>query len=77
MKKSANGFPLRANADGTFDSICPRCFQTAVRHSGQGEIEKEEKLHLCREPDLIFASEANKARHEQVSKSSIIRTGIF
>lgn len=39
-------FPHRLNADGTFDSICPKCFHTVA--TGRPEaIALIEKQHSC------------------------------
>jgi hypothetical protein len=61
MEKSANGFPQRRNADGSFDSICPRCFITVARHMARPEIETEEQNHICSEINLDIARVAREA----------------
>jgi hypothetical protein len=61
MEKSSNGFPLKRNADDTFSSICPKCFQTVARDSTRHEVEAAERFHSCSEPDLISASLAKEA----------------
>jgi hypothetical protein len=61
MEKSANGFPQRHNADGSYDSICPRCFLTVARHMTRLEIEIEERNHVCTEMDLNIARVARDA----------------
>ena len=52
MEISANGFPRRLHADGSFSSICPRCFHTVARHKTKSELDTEEKHHVCLRPDL-------------------------
>jgi hypothetical protein len=61
MEKSANGFPLKRNADDTFSSICPKCFQTVARDTTRNEVEAAERFHSCSESDLISASLAKEA----------------
>ena len=41
-------FPHRYNYDGTWDSICPRCFQTIARARDEGELERAELIHDCK-----------------------------
>jgi hypothetical protein len=52
MERSANGFPLRPNTDGTYDSICPQCFLTVATRKTRGEVVRLEKLHHCGEAEL-------------------------
>ena len=37
----------RENADGTFDSICLRCFQTIVSANSELELGESESKHSC------------------------------
>ena len=37
----------RENADGTFDSICLRCFQTIVSANSEMELVDSERVHSC------------------------------
>jgi len=37
----------RENADGTFDSICLRCFQTIVSANSEMELVESERKHSC------------------------------
>ncbi|HEX4577713.1 MAG TPA: hypothetical protein VH117_10200 [Edaphobacter sp.] len=52
MEISAHGFPRRLHVDGSFNSICPRCFRTVARRKNRRELDTEEKRHICLEPDL-------------------------
>jgi hypothetical protein len=58
MIKSANGFPLRVNHDGTRDSICPRCFRTVAKAASTDEIDRVEKLHKCLQQDMEIVRQA-------------------
>jgi hypothetical protein len=40
-------WPHRLNKDGTYDSICPTCFQTVARTLTEAELAKAEELHDC------------------------------
>jgi hypothetical protein len=40
-------FPRRANADGTKDSICPRCFMTVAIATVEADLDLMEALHIC------------------------------
>jgi hypothetical protein len=37
----------RENADGTFDSICLRCFQTIISANSELELVESERMHSC------------------------------
>jgi hypothetical protein len=58
MQTSSNGFPLKLNSDGTYDSICPRCFLTVARQMAQAEIVREERKHVCTKASLKAAKRA-------------------
>ncbi len=45
-------FPHRRNHDGTFDSICSRCFATVATEGSEAELEKAEESHVCTGLDL-------------------------
>jgi hypothetical protein len=40
-------FAHSGNEDGTFDSICPRCFQTLVRRARESDLQRAESSHVC------------------------------
>jgi hypothetical protein len=40
-------WPRRLNPDGTYDSICPTCFQTVARCKNEAELARAENLHVC------------------------------
>jgi hypothetical protein len=40
-------FPHRRNRDGSFDSICPRCFHTVATRKEESELAKDEHRHIC------------------------------
>jgi len=46
---SANGFPHRLNADGTYDAICPRCFRTVATCKIEADLDLEERSHRCQD----------------------------
>ena len=46
-------FPHRENRDGTWDSICPRCFRTVATATDPLKLEAEEIAHDC-DPDEIY-----------------------
>lgn len=39
--------PHRHNRDGTFDSICSRCFATIATEGSGVELKKAEDVHIC------------------------------
>jgi hypothetical protein len=46
-------FPHRKNANGTHDSICPRCFATIATEQDQNDLLAQEAGHVCRDEDLL------------------------
>jgi hypothetical protein len=40
-------WPHRLNPDGTYDSICPTCFQTVARSRNEAELSAAEDDHVC------------------------------
>lgn len=45
-------FAHRHNLDGTFDSICTRCFQTVGNARDEAKLERAEERHVC-DPHLV------------------------
>jgi hypothetical protein len=37
----------RRNQDGTYDSICPTCFQFVAKSLSEAELVKTERFHNC------------------------------
>jgi len=60
--QTAAYFPHRRNRDGSFDSICLKCFATVASHKTEKELEAEDKGHVC-------ISSALSKRGNQVSLS--------
>ena len=42
-----NHFPHRRNPDGSFDSICPRCYSTVSTRQNEMELAEDEMSHDC------------------------------
>jgi hypothetical protein len=57
-------FPHRRNHDGTFDSICFRCFATVAKEKNEVELKKSEEAHECSGPALavVFHSKELSAQ---------------
>lgn len=47
MVDQSEGFTHRQNADGTFDSICHRCFRTVATVNSEDSLHAEELSHRC------------------------------
>jgi hypothetical protein len=45
--QTASFFPHRRNRDGSFDSICLKCFATIASHMTQEELDELDKNHTC------------------------------
>lgn len=50
----SNAHPHRTNPDGTFDSICPICFNTVGTSKKESDLEALEAQHVC---DAVRAQE--------------------
>jgi hypothetical protein len=40
-------FSHRHNRDGSYDSICVRCFRTVTNHRTEAELARDEFRHVC------------------------------
>jgi hypothetical protein len=40
-------FPHRRNKDGSFNSICLKCFATVASHMTEEELKDQDKNHVC------------------------------
>jgi hypothetical protein len=50
-------FAHRPNKDGSFDSVCRRCYMTAARSDKEAKLESQELLHHCNQ-DMLAMREA-------------------
>jgi hypothetical protein len=46
-------FPHRHNSDGSYDSICTRCFATVATAQNESELAFHESAHVC-EPVTLY-----------------------
>jgi len=54
-------FPHRHNVDGTYDSICVRCFVTIAHVSIEAELTEFEASHTCDPIHLYRVSQSYSA----------------
>ena len=47
-------FPHRRNPDGSFDSICPKCFRTVATRRNEADLAQPERDHICEDEALDF-----------------------
>lgn len=40
-------FPHRRNPDGSFDSICLKCFRTVATQRNEADLAQAERDHVC------------------------------
>jgi len=45
--KAKNGFAHRANKDGSFDSICLKCYATVGTAYDESDLDAMEAVHHC------------------------------
>jgi hypothetical protein len=67
--KTSVFYPHRANKDGTFDSICLRCFATVARTREEAELVAYDASHVC---DYSMLSTKMVIR-ERASKSGMVK----
>jgi hypothetical protein len=48
-------FHHRHNPDGSFDSICPRCYRTVSSGLAEANLARDESRHTCSPADLDHA----------------------
>lgn len=66
-------FPRRENAEGSFDSICPRCYRTAATGRRASELEELERIHVCAAEDLLKLVMAVAAEPEDAGRGAFSR----
>jgi hypothetical protein len=47
MASTFRTFPHRHNRDGSFDSLCLKCFATVANTPTEGELKAHDKIHAC------------------------------
>ncbi len=47
MASMLHTFPRRLNRDGSFDSICLKCFATVATTATEAELKAHDKTHTC------------------------------
>jgi hypothetical protein len=53
MSSEREQFPHRQNSNGTYDSICPKCFRTIDTRYVECDLAAEERVHICGQDDLL------------------------
>lgn len=57
-------YPHRQNLDGSFDSICPRCFAIVATAKQVTELRSRDKKHIC---DESFLAERGVFSHRSAA----------
>jgi hypothetical protein len=47
METPIDSFHYRHNPDGSWDSICLHCYQTAAQARSEAELTEAQKQHVC------------------------------
>ena len=68
ISSTALGYAHRKNNDGTFDSICRRCFLTIASETSEPKLTDHEEVHQCE----ALAQEKIAASLRTLKKSSVI-----
>ena len=51
MLAETTKYPHRRNLDGTWDSICKKCYQTIANCDTENELDQFERVHVCNQPN--------------------------
>jgi hypothetical protein len=62
MRVERTRFPHRQNRDGSYDSICPRCYRTISNRKTEAELAKDEFRHICDDWHLDHAHLTERSR---------------
>jgi hypothetical protein len=62
-------YPHRHNRDGSFDSICVRCFATIATADDITELHAYEKNHVCAGTAVAQRNEVNRLRSSPISQT--------
>jgi hypothetical protein len=69
-------FAHRRNDDGSFDSICPRCFRTIAQSARESDLQIAEDGHVC-DPSLVeHYRKSSKAVSDYREERRRVRKGI-
>jgi len=49
-------FPHRRNPDGSFDSICRKCFRTVATRRNEADLAQAEREHVCEDDATDFSA---------------------
>ena len=70
-EKPTSFYPHRRTNDGSYISICLRCFATVARSMAEGELAEHDKRHVCDQASgayrdcLALSSETNRVQRSQ------------
>jgi hypothetical protein len=71
-----SGYKYHHNSDGSFDSICPRCFRTIASGNSIEAIATVEAQHQCSEED-VAVFDPSPCRTERVRVTGIATSSRF
>jgi hypothetical protein len=66
--QTAPFFPHRRNKDGSFDSICLKCFATVASHMTQEELKELDKTHVCTDSLLSQRGDHVSLTHDETKR---------
>jgi hypothetical protein len=70
---TSQGFPHRANDDGTFDSICPLCFRTVAHAHREEDLAEPERNHVCK-PRIVASGAAGGVGQVDSSAQNLVQS---
>jgi hypothetical protein len=65
-------YPHRFNGDGSYDSICPKCFAMVAKVTVIADLAEYERNHICEESISDESSRSNRRRTFARSKRWVV-----
>jgi hypothetical protein len=64
-------FPHRRNKDGSFDSICLKCFATVASHMTEEQLQEQDKKHICSSSLLSQRGDHVSLKHNEIKTQKL------
>ncbi len=60
MHTPRSTFPHRHNRDGSYDSICVKCFATIATERIEEMLAQSEQKHMCRSKPMLYTKHLSR-----------------
>jgi hypothetical protein len=71
MARKSTQYPHRRNRDGSYESICSKCYATVARAETDAELTEWDAAHVC---DPSFLAERGLLTREQIARRDARRS---